>query len=65
MRLLTCDLRGDAPGLADLVVKLQACELMHQMAGLAIDALDGTVLKRQEWNEDELVSSTDPKDLQE
>jgi alkylation response protein AidB-like acyl-CoA dehydrogenase len=39
MRLLTCDLRGDAPGLADLVVKLQACELMHQMAGLAIDAM--------------------------
>ena len=39
MRLLTCDLRGESLGVAGLVVKLQACELMHQMAGLAIDAM--------------------------
>ena len=39
MRLLTCDLRGESPGVAGLVVKLQACELMHQMAALALDAM--------------------------
>ena len=39
MRLLTDDLRGQSPGIAALVVKLQACELMHQMAALAIDAM--------------------------
>jgi len=39
MRLLTCDLRGEPPGVAGLVVKLQACELMYQMSSLALDAL--------------------------
>jgi len=39
MRLLTCDLRNESPGIAGLVVKLQACELMHQMAALALDAM--------------------------
>jgi alkylation response protein AidB-like acyl-CoA dehydrogenase len=39
MRLLTCDLREEPPGVAGLVVKLQACELMHQMAALALDAM--------------------------
>jgi alkylation response protein AidB-like acyl-CoA dehydrogenase len=39
MRLSTCDLRREPSGVAGLVVKLQACELMHQMAALALDAM--------------------------
>ena len=39
MRMLTCALRGEQPGVAGLVVKLQGCELMHQMAALALDVL--------------------------
>jgi len=39
MRLLTAAARREDPGLAGLVVKLQGCELRHQIAGLAIDAL--------------------------
>ena len=39
MRLLTCDLRGETAGVAGLVVKLQACALMYEMASLAVDAL--------------------------
>ena len=39
MRLLTAAQTGEGAGLAGLVVKLQGCELNHQIAALAIDAL--------------------------
>ncbi|MBW2270961.1 MAG: acyl-CoA dehydrogenase family protein [Deltaproteobacteria bacterium] len=39
MRMLTCQLRSESPGVAGLVVKLRACELMHQMAALALDVM--------------------------
>ena len=39
MRLLTCDLHGRSAGVAELVVKLQACELMRQMAALGLDVM--------------------------
>ncbi len=39
MRLLSGGLRGEVPAMARLVVKLQGCELNHQLAALAIDAL--------------------------
>lgn len=39
LRLLTAALNHEAPGLAGLVVKLRGCELNHQLAALAIDAL--------------------------
>ncbi|MEO8811302.1 MAG: acyl-CoA dehydrogenase family protein, partial [Caulobacteraceae bacterium] len=39
LRLVTAQLSGEVPGLAALVVKLQGCELNHQLAALAIDAL--------------------------
>ncbi len=39
LRLLTCQLRGESPGVAGLVVKLQGCELNHQISALALDVL--------------------------
>jgi alkylation response protein AidB-like acyl-CoA dehydrogenase len=39
LRLLTAQLTQEPAGLAGLVVKLQGCELNHQLAALAIDAL--------------------------
>ena len=39
LRLLTAAQTGESSGLAGLVVKLQGCELNHQIAALAIDAL--------------------------
>jgi alkylation response protein AidB-like acyl-CoA dehydrogenase len=39
LRVLTSQVEGDSPGLAGMVVKLQGCELNHQIAALAIDAL--------------------------
>lgn len=39
LRLLTAAAAGEDPGLAALIVKLQGCELRHQLAALAIDAL--------------------------
>jgi alkylation response protein AidB-like acyl-CoA dehydrogenase len=39
LRLVTAQLRGADPGVARLIVKLQGCELNHQLAALAIDAL--------------------------
>ncbi|KZY17295.1 acyl-CoA dehydrogenase, partial [Erythrobacter sp. HI0038] len=39
MRILSNSLRGDAGGMAKLVVKLQSCELAHQISALAIDAM--------------------------
>lgn len=38
-RLLTLQCKGQDPGLAQLIVKLQGCDLSHQLAGLAVDAL--------------------------
>jgi alkylation response protein AidB-like acyl-CoA dehydrogenase len=39
LRLLTAGLKGEDPGVARLIVKLMGCELNHQIAGFAIDAL--------------------------
>ncbi|MBQ61152.1 MAG: acyl-CoA dehydrogenase [Gammaproteobacteria bacterium] len=39
MRILSSSIKGDDPGLAAWVVKLQGCELNHQMAAMAIDIL--------------------------
>ncbi len=39
LRLLTSALKKESPGLAGLIVKLQGCELNHQLAAFAIDAL--------------------------
>ncbi len=39
MRLLTCTLREEAPGVAGLVVKLQGCQLNHDIAALALDVM--------------------------
>jgi alkylation response protein AidB-like acyl-CoA dehydrogenase len=39
LRLLTARLKGETPGVAGLVVKLMGCELNHQLACFAIDAL--------------------------
>jgi alkylation response protein AidB-like acyl-CoA dehydrogenase len=39
LRMLTCNLKGESPGVAGLVTKLTGCELSHQIAALAIDAL--------------------------
>ncbi len=39
LRLLTASMAGADAGMARLIVKLQGCELNHQLAALAIDAL--------------------------
>lgn len=39
LRLLTQRLQGEDPGLGRLIVKLQSCELAHQISALAIDAM--------------------------
>lgn len=39
MRTLSSTLKGEDPGLAGWIVKLQGCELNHQMAAMAIDIL--------------------------
>jgi alkylation response protein AidB-like acyl-CoA dehydrogenase len=39
LRLITSQLTQEPTGLAGLIVKLQGCELNHQLAALAIDAL--------------------------
>jgi alkylation response protein AidB-like acyl-CoA dehydrogenase len=39
LRLMTAALKGGDVGMARLVVKLQGCELNHQLAALAIDVL--------------------------
>ena len=61
LRLLTAQLTQEPVGIAGLIVKLQGCELNHQLAALAIDALgelgilytDGPHLRakgRWQWN---------------
>jgi alkylation response protein AidB-like acyl-CoA dehydrogenase len=39
MRMLTCTLRDESPGVAGLVVKLQNCQLNFDLAALAIDVM--------------------------
>jgi alkylation response protein AidB-like acyl-CoA dehydrogenase len=39
LRLITGSLKGESGGLARMIVKLQGCELTHQLAALAIDCL--------------------------
>ena len=39
MRMLTCSLKDESPGVAGLVVKLQNCQLSYDMAALAIDVM--------------------------
>jgi alkylation response protein AidB-like acyl-CoA dehydrogenase len=39
LRLLTAAQKGEDPGVARLIVKLMGCELNHQLAAFAIDAL--------------------------
>jgi alkylation response protein AidB-like acyl-CoA dehydrogenase len=39
MRLTTCTLRGESPGVAGLIVKLQNCQLNFDIASLGIDVM--------------------------
>ena len=39
LRLLSQSIKKEPPGLAAMIVKLQGCELNHQLAALAIDAM--------------------------
>jgi len=39
MRMLTCSLKGESPGVAGLIVKLQNCQLNFDIAALAIDVM--------------------------
>ncbi len=39
MRMLTCSLKGESPGVAGLITKLQNCQLNFDMASLAIDVM--------------------------
>jgi alkylation response protein AidB-like acyl-CoA dehydrogenase len=39
MRMLTCALKKESPGVAGLVVKLQNCQLSFDMAALALDVM--------------------------
>jgi alkylation response protein AidB-like acyl-CoA dehydrogenase len=39
MRMLTCNLKGESPGVAGLIVKLQNCQLAYDMCSLAIDVM--------------------------
>ena len=50
MRVLTSQRKHEEPGLPRWIIKLQGCELNHQMAAMAIDALGelGTLYHRSE-----------------
>ena len=39
MRVMTASLKQEPPGMAGLIIKLQGCELNHQLAGLANDVM--------------------------
>ncbi len=39
LRVMTHAMKKESPGLAGLIIKLQGCELNHQLAGLAIDVM--------------------------
>jgi len=57
LRVMSAQIRGDSPGLAGLIVKLEGCELNHEIARLAIDAMgelgvlyaDGPHLREDGW----------------
>ncbi len=57
LRVTTHALKGESAGLAGLVIKLMGCELNHQIAGLAIDALgedgvlygEGDLAREWQW----------------
>jgi alkylation response protein AidB-like acyl-CoA dehydrogenase len=54
MRMLTCTLRGENPGVAGLVVKLQNTQLGFDMAALAIDVMGelGTLYDHTKYERD-------------
>ncbi len=39
LRVMTSQIQGDNPGMAGLIIKLQGCELNHELARLAIDVM--------------------------
>src|SRR3546814_16227717 len=39
MRILSNSLKGEPGGMAKLIVKLQSCEVAHQISALAIEAM--------------------------
>ena len=39
LRVMTCDSKGENPAMAGLIVKLQGCEINHELQRLGIDAL--------------------------
>ena len=39
MRMLTCSLRDESPGVAGLIAKLQNCQVNFDLAALAIDVM--------------------------
>ena len=39
MRMLTCSLKGESPGVAGLITKLQNCQLNFEISSLAIDVM--------------------------
>src|SRR3546814_19136071 len=47
LRLLTAATKKEDAGIARLIVKLQGCELNHQLAALAIDAQIGRAWGRE------------------
>ena len=49
MRILSNSLKGEPGGMAKLIVKLQSCEIAHQISALAIDAMGemGTLYHQQ------------------
>ncbi len=51
LRLLTCNLKKESPGVAGLVVKLQGCQLNYEMAALALDVMGemGVLYKRAKY----------------
>jgi alkylation response protein AidB-like acyl-CoA dehydrogenase len=54
LRLLTHSLRGESAGVAGLVMKLCGCELNHELARLAIDAMGelGVLYERSKYERD-------------
>ncbi|MEM9937963.1 MAG: acyl-CoA dehydrogenase family protein [Pseudomonadota bacterium] len=39
LRVMTSRIKGDSAGMAGLIIKLQGCELNHELARLAVDAM--------------------------
>ena len=39
LRVMSAQLKGESPGMAGLIIKLEGCELNHEIARLAIDAM--------------------------